>query len=119
MAVCAGYLLFFGLTVYAFYALGLPRIAFGGVTALLALLVGLEGHEWTRRRYARKGWTHAGTVSGRRWMSANAGSSRIGWRARVRAGPPADAPLAAALGPAAGGVLGVFPEARYQGPGRA
>ncbi len=116
----AGYLLFFGLTVYAFYALGLPRIAFGGVTALLALLVGLEGHEWTRRRYARKGWTHAGTVSG---PSLDECERRFfkDWLARAGV-PPARPPMPPSQppsGPPPGGVLGVFPEARYQGPGRA
>jgi Protein of unknown function (DUF2628) len=103
------YILLFGLVVAAFWWFGLPRLVFGGVTALLALLVGLEGNEWVRRRYARLGWTHAGTVSGpsleeceRRffldWTAAQAGAPPR---------PPASVPPAPRPG-----VLGVFPEAR-------
>jgi hypothetical protein len=106
------YFVVFGLTIGAFYAFGLPRLAFGGVTALLALLVGLEGGEWIRRRFARLGWTHAGTVSGpsldeceRRffqdWIAAQGVPT-------APARPAAHVPAGAA--PA--GVLGVFPEAR-------
>ncbi|MGL4239651.1 MAG: DUF2628 domain-containing protein [Beijerinckiaceae bacterium] len=109
------YFVVFGLTIWAFYALGLPRIVFGGVTALLALLIGLEGHEWMRRRFARKGWTHAGTVSGpsldeceRRffqdWVAAR------GSAASPRPSPPPSSVPAAGVAPQ--GVLGVFPEAR-------
>jgi hypothetical protein len=108
-----GYFVLFGLVVAAFWWLGLPRLAFGGVTALLALLVGLEGHEWMRRRYARKGWKQAGTVSGpsldeceRRffqdWLAGRPAAPA------QSAGPAAPWPSA----PAPAGVLGVFPEAR-------
>jgi hypothetical protein len=106
------YFLLFGLTIVAFWQFGLPRIAFGGVTALLALLIGLEGPEWVRRRYARKGWTHAGTVSG---PSLEECERRFfkDWLARdvtPEARPAAPSTVAAA--PAAASVLGVFPEAR-------
>jgi hypothetical protein len=112
------YVILFGGVVAAFFVFGLPRIAFGGVTALLALLIGLEGHEWIRSRYARKGWSHAGTVSGptldeceRRffqdWLAARGASAA--------ARPVAPAP-AVAVAPS--GVLGVFPQARSPGPGR-
>ncbi len=106
-----GYFALFGLTIAAFYWFGFPRLAFGGVTALLALLVGLEGNEWRRRRFARLGWTHAGTVSG---PSLEECERRFfkDWLA----GAPAALPLRAASTPAAApqpsGVLGVFPEAR-------
>ncbi len=113
------YFVLFGLTAAAFYVFGLPRIAFGGVTALLALLIGLEGHEWIRGRYARKGWTHAGTVGGpsleeceRRffqdWLAARGAAA-----ASVRPSP--SLPTAGAR-PA--GVIGIFPEARFPGSGR-
>jgi hypothetical protein len=59
-----GYALVFGLVVAAFAWLRLPPVAFGAIMTLLALLIGLEGHEWQRGKYARLGWTHAGTVSG-------------------------------------------------------
>jgi hypothetical protein len=110
------FLAIFGLTIGAFYAFGLPRIVFGGVTALLALLVGLEGHEWMRRRYLRLGWTHAGTVSGpsldecerrffKDWIAARGGQPvAAGTAASPGVTPPAPPPPA--------GVLGVFPEAR-------
>jgi hypothetical protein len=107
-----GYFLLFGLVVVAFWYFGLPRIAFGGVTALLALLIGLEGYEWQRRRYARKGWTHAGTVSG---PSLEECERRFfkDWLARGGAPPAWQTPTPPApAGPMPGGVLGVFPEAR-------
>jgi hypothetical protein len=94
------YFLLFGLVIVAFWHFGLPRIAFGGVTALLALLIGLEGHEWQRRRYARKGWTHAGTVSGPSLEECERRFFKDWLTGRLTSGP------------APGGVLGVFPEAR-------
>jgi hypothetical protein len=104
------YFVVFGLAIYAFYALGLPRLAFGGVTALLALLVGLEGHEWIRRRFMRLGWTHAGTVSG---PSLDECERRFFQDWLAARGPEAATPRSpASAGPAPAGVLGVFPEAR-------
>jgi hypothetical protein len=109
-----GYFLLFGLTIAAFQWFGLPRIAFGGVTALLALLIGLEGHEWIRAGHARKGWTHAGTVSGptldeceRRFFKD--------WLAGRPAPPARPAPTGETAGGTPSGVLGVFPEARMSG----
>jgi Protein of unknown function (DUF2628) len=106
-----GYFALFGLAAVAFWWLGLPRLAFGGVTALLALLIGLEGHEWVRRRFARKGWTHAGTVSGptldeceRRFFQD--------WVAARPAAPTPARPAAVMTAASAPGILGVFPEAR-------
>jgi Protein of unknown function (DUF2628) len=105
------YVLLFGLAIAAFWWFGLPRLAFGGVTALLALLIGLEGHEWIRARYARMGWTHAGTVSGptldeceRRFFQD--------WLAGRPAPPPRPAPSGETAGAAPGRVLGIFPETR-------
>jgi Protein of unknown function (DUF2628) len=104
------YFILFGLVVAGFFYLGLPRIAFGGVTALLALLIGLEGQEWIRGRYAHKGWIHAGTVSGpsldeceRRFFQ-----DWLAGRGAAVARPPA----ASAGIPPAAGVLGIFPAAR-------
>jgi hypothetical protein len=107
------YFLLFGLAIAAFQWFGLPRIAFGGVTALLALLIGLEGPEWIRARYARKGWTHAGTVSG---PSLDECERRFfqDWLAGQPAPPPRPVPSAPA-GAVPSGVLGVFPEARSPG----
>jgi hypothetical protein len=106
-----------GLITLAFWQLGLPRLAFGGITALMALLIGLEGHEWMRRRFARLGWVHAGTVSGpsldecerrffKDWTAAQ-GAPRV---------VPAAAPAAPSTGspPPLSGVLGVFPTPRGQ-----
>jgi Protein of unknown function (DUF2628) len=105
------YLLLFGLAVAAFRWLGLPPVAFGGVTALLALLIGLEGHEWIRARYARKGWTHVGTVSGptldeceRRFFQD--------WLAAQPAPPQRPLPTGETAGAQPARVLGLFPEAR-------
>jgi hypothetical protein len=105
------YFLLFGLVIVAFWHFGLPRIAFGGVTALLALLIGLEGHEWQRRRYARKGWTHAGTVSGPSLEECERRFFKDWLTGRGVDAPPRPA-APPASGPAPGGVLGVFPEAR-------
>jgi hypothetical protein len=112
-----GYFLLLGLAIAAFWWLGLPRLAFGGVTALLALLVGLEGHEWMRRRFGRKGWAQAGTVSG---PSLDECERRFfqDWLAGRPAPPPRPVATTPAS-PAPAGVLGVFPEARFpQAPGR-
>jgi Protein of unknown function (DUF2628) len=109
------YVALFGLAIAATAWLGVPRFAFGGLTLLLALLVGLEGHEWQRRRFARLGWMHAGTVSGpsldeceRRffqdWIVARPAMAPI---------PPRTATVPA-MPTAPGGVLGVFPAARGQ-----
>jgi Protein of unknown function (DUF2628) len=109
-----GYAIVLGLVVAGFYWFGLPRFAFGGVTALLALLIGLEGHEWMRRRFARLGWTHAGTVSGPSLEECERRFFQDWIADRPSAGAP---PLRAAAVPAAAGlhspgVLGIFPEAR-------
>jgi hypothetical protein len=108
------YFLLFGMTIAAFQWLGLPRIAFGGVTALLALLIGLEGHEWIRARYARKGWTHAGTVSG---PSLDECERRFfkDWLANRPAPTPRLIPSSDTAGAQPGRVLGLFPEARLPG----
>jgi hypothetical protein len=86
--------------------------AFGPIQLLLAVLIGLEGPEWLRRRYERKGWTHAGTVSGpsldeceRRFFEGFLAETP---RAATR--PPArpSSPIA----PAGPSVLGLFPSPR-------
>jgi hypothetical protein len=111
------YVAVLGLVLAAFAFLDLPRPAFGVITLLMGLLVGLEGHEWQRRKYARLGWIHAGTVSGpsldecerrffKDWtMSHNA--------ARGAAPPLAAMSMTGAPAPAPR-VLGVFPSARGQ-----
>jgi hypothetical protein len=108
-----GYFVLLALVVAAFYWFGLPRFAFGGVTALMALLIGLEGHEWMRRRFARLGWSHAGTVSGPSLEECE----RRFFKDWIAGGGPAPAPMRAepppfAAAAPASGVLGVFPQAR-------
>ena len=113
-----GYGLVFGLTVAAFAIFKLPPMAFGGILFLLALLIGLEGHEWMRRRYSRLDWIHAGTVSGpsldecerrffKDWLAGQGNAAAM---------PP---PVASASGPAmtppVPQVLGLFPTARGGG----
>jgi len=108
------YIAVLGLVIAAFTLLGLPRPAFGFITLLMGILVGLEGHEWQRRKYANMGWVHAGTVSGpsleeceRRFFkdwTASRGATRP-------ASPSVPATGAAATPP---GVLGIFPSARGQ-----
>jgi Protein of unknown function (DUF2628) len=112
-----GYALVFALVGLAFWQLGLPRIAFGGITALMALLVGLEGHEWMRRKYARLGWTHAATVSGpsleeceRRFFKDWTAAQGLKTPAPPRS---ADTPSTFPP-PQPAGVLGVFPASRGQ-----
>jgi hypothetical protein len=110
-----GYFLLFGLATIAVGWLGLPRLAFGGVTTLLALLVGLEGNEWRRRNYARLGWIHAGTISGpsldecerrffKDWL-AGPGAPSV---------PPARLMTAVAPNTSPANVLGIFPSPRGQ-----
>ena len=104
----------FGVVSLAFWQLALPRVAFGGVTALMALLIGLEGHEWMRRNFARLGWTHAGTVSGpsldecerrffKDWTTAQGVVTPV---QGISPSPPVVPPPA--------GVLGIFPTSRGQ-----
>jgi hypothetical protein len=104
----------FGLVSLAFWQLSLPRLAYGGVTALLALLIGLEGHEWMRRNFTRLGWTHAGTVSG---PSLDECERRFfkDWTASQGFVKPAQgmSPSPAVTPPPAG-VLGIFPTSRGQ-----
>jgi Protein of unknown function (DUF2628) len=107
-----GYAAILGLVAGALWQFNLPFAAFGPIQLLLALLIGLEGPEWLRRRYARKGWTHAGVVTGpsldeceRRFFEGwLAGAGQPAPRA-----PVAQPPVAAPSGPA---VLGLFPSPR-------
>jgi Protein of unknown function (DUF2628) len=110
-----GYGVVFGLSFVAAQWLGFPRLGSTGVMVLLALLIGIEGHEWVRRRYARLGWTHAGTVSGpsldecerrffKDWLAGRA----------VQAASRSAAPAPIAGAPAPSAVLGVFPQPRGQ-----
>ncbi len=108
----------FGLVTLATWQLGLPRIAFGGVTALMALLIGLEGHEWQRRNFARLGWIHAGTVSGpsldeceRRFFKDWTAAQTQGSVKSVAGIAPASS---LAIPPPPAGVLGIFPTSRGQ-----
>jgi len=111
------YIAVLGLVIAAFTLLGLPRPAFGFITLLIGILVGLEGHEWQRRKYANMGWVHAGTVSGpsleecerrffKDWMASQGAP-----RTALPPSPSTPAPGAAATPP---GVLGIFPSARGQ-----
>jgi Protein of unknown function (DUF2628) len=59
-----GYVAIIGLVILAFSFFGWPMMVFGLVQALLAFLIGIEGHEWHRRKLAKRGFTHAGTISG-------------------------------------------------------
>jgi len=108
-----------GVVSALFWWLGLPRGAFAGVTFLLSILIGLEGNEWIRRRYARQGWSQAGTVSGpsldecerrffKDWVAEGSGAS-----ARAPSSPRPSPPAPPT------GVLGVFPAARGQAGGPA
>ncbi len=117
------YAVLFGLVSLAFWQLGLPRIAFGGITALMALLVGLEGHEWQRRNYARLGWTHAATVSGpsleecerRFFKDWTAARGVTGKATRSHPENPPTLPPSTMTPPPSTSVLGIFPTARGQG----
>jgi hypothetical protein len=105
-----------GLLSALFWQFGLPSGGSAVISLLLSILIGIEGNEAIRRRYERRGWTHAGTVSGpsleeceRRFFAD--------WTADARTPRPAPplAPLPGASPPAAGsGVLGVFPAPRGQ-----
>jgi len=93
-----------------FWRFGLPPGAFAGVTFLLAVLIGVEGNEWIRRRFAKRGWSQAGTVSGpsldeceRRFFQDWIGAQAVPRQA------PSPVPSAAQQPPP--GVLGVFPTA--------
>ncbi len=108
-----GYFLVFLLTIALFWWLGLPRGAFAGVTFLFSLLIGIEGNEWIRRRYARLGWTHAGTVSA---PSLEECEQRFfkDWIAGDRAPRPSAPPSAPSAAPPSSDVLGVFPASRFR-----
>ena len=108
-----GYALLFGLVILAFRYLGFPIVAYGPVTLLMAGLVGLEGHEWQRRNYTRKGWSHAGTVSGPSLAECERRFFKdwLAGRGQVPA-PPAPNTVAAVPADASRQVLGVFPAAR-------
>ena len=110
-----GYGVLIGLVTAGFAFFKLPPIAFGGITMLLALLIGIEGNEWIRRKYARSNWLHAGTVSGpslaecerrffKNWLFEQ-GTSAISAPATP---PPLPLPVAPSQ------VLGMFPTARGQ-----
>jgi hypothetical protein len=105
------------LTTAAFTLLELPRPALGFITALFGLLIGLEGHEWQRRKYEKLGWVHAGTVSGpsleeceRRFFKNWTASQGV--QRPTLPSPPSGMPPGAAAAPQ--GVLGIFPSARGQ-----
>jgi hypothetical protein len=104
----------FGVVSLAFWQFSLPRLAYGGVTALMGLLIGLEGHEWMRRNFARLGWTHVGTVSG---PSLDECERRFfkDWSASQGVLKPVQSlsPSPAVATPPAG-VLGIFPTSRGQ-----
>lgn len=108
-----GYAVVLGMVAVGLWQFALPFGAFGPIQLLLALLIGLEGPEWLRRRYARRGWTHAGVVTG---PSLDECERRFfeGWLAG--AGQPAPRPPVAPLTPAATptgpSVLGLFPSPR-------
>ncbi|MGL4637578.1 MAG: DUF2628 domain-containing protein [Beijerinckiaceae bacterium] len=108
-----GYVLIIGLLIGAFMFFGWPMGVFGFVQALLAFLIGIEGHEWLRRKLTRRGFTHAGTVSGpsleeceRRFFKDWIAGQEV---VPVAASRPAT--VSAAV-PAAPSVLGVFPTPR-------
>jgi Protein of unknown function (DUF2628) len=112
-----GYVAIMGLIILAFTTFGWPMLVIGLVQGLLAFLIGIEGHEWHRRKLARRGFTHAGTISGpsleecerrffKDWIAAQS----------VAASPaisrPGTMPVSA---PASSAILGVFPTPRGSG----
>jgi hypothetical protein len=112
-----GYVVIIGLVILAFSTFGWPMAVFGLVQAMLAFLIGIEGHEWHRRRLARRGFTHAGTISGpsleecerrffKDWIAEQAVVATP-TKARPMAMPP--------TAPAPSSVLGVFPTPRGSG----
>ncbi len=110
-----GYAVVFALVSLAFWQLGLPRLAFGGITALMALLVGLEGHEWMRRRFTRLGWAHAATVSGPSLEECERRFFKDWTAAQGLKNPTVQRgvePASAMPTPPSAGVLGIFPTAR-------
>ena len=112
-----GYGLVFVAIVAAFTFLKLPPLAFGGIMLLLALLIGLEGHEWLRRRYTSLGWVHAGTVSG---PSLEECERRFfkDWLAKQTISPPSVPVGGGSMSVATSAVprvLGLFPTARSSG----
>ncbi|MFM9973529.1 MAG: DUF2628 domain-containing protein [Beijerinckiaceae bacterium] len=110
-----GYGLLFGLVVVAFRSFSLPLAAYGPVTMLMAALVGLEGHEWLRRNYARKGWSHAGTISGPSLAECERRFFKNWLAARDQASSAVPALASRPLSPLAKPqVLGIFPPARGQ-----
>jgi Protein of unknown function (DUF2628) len=110
-----GYVVVLGLTGLAFATFGWPMIVLGLVQGLLAFLIGLEGHEWHRRKLSRRGYTHAGTISG---PSLEECERRFfkDWIAAQPAVPAIPRPTAVPLtGAATPSVLGVFPTPRGSG----
>jgi hypothetical protein len=116
------YIAVFAAVLAAFWFFNLPRLALGPLQLLMALLVGLEGHEWLRRKYTNLGWTHAGTVSGpslpecelrffERWAAENGGASTPR-TVPTTPDPASPAPLPQSSSAPASSVLGVFPTAR-------
>lgn len=112
-----GYVAIMGLVILAFTTFGWPVLVLGLVQALVAFLIGIEGHEWHRRKLARRGFIHAGTISGpsleecerRFFKDWIAGQAAVAAPAMPR---PATMPMTA---PAISSVLGVFPSPRGNG----
>jgi Protein of unknown function (DUF2628) len=111
-AIAYGVLL--ALVSLAFWQLALPRLAYGGVTALMGLLIGLEGHEWMRRNFARLGWTHAGTVSGPSLDECERRFFKDWTTAQGIVKPAQKISPSPAVTPPPSGVLGIFPTSRGQ-----
>jgi hypothetical protein len=105
------------LVTAAFTLFELPQPALGFITILIGLLIGLEGHEWQRRKYERLGWVHAGTVSGpsleecERRFFKNWTASQGAQRPTM---PSSPASMATGATAAPQAVLGIFPSARGQ-----
>jgi Protein of unknown function (DUF2628) len=118
-----GYALMLGLVLAAFRYFSIPLQAYGLVTMLMGALVGLEGNEWKRRDFARKGWMHEGTVSGpslaecerrffKNWLEKQTQEKPAQVSAAPRQAASFGSPSPNIAQPAVAQVLGVFPQAR-------
>lgn len=102
-----------GAVMGLFWWFGLPRPAYGIVSTLMSLLVGIEGHEWQRRGLGQRGFRHADTVSGQSLAECER-SFFARWLATQSATPaapptPTRAPVTETVIMPKPGIIGVFP----------
>jgi hypothetical protein len=111
------FLLALGGVMLTFWWFGLPRPAYGIVSTLMSLLVGIEGNEWLRRGLSRRGFRHVETVSGTslaecertffaRWLAA---SDQPKPQPPARSSGPEIAPFSRAP-VSQPGIIGLFPD---------